>query len=76
MSCLGGEGSAADSRVFEDACSTDLTVPEGCYYLGDAGYAISDLLLVPYCGVRYHIKEWGQTRQRYVHALTSIHTIH
>ena len=72
----GWEGSAADSRVFEDARSTDFVVPEGRYYLGDAGYAISDLLLVPYRGVRYHIKEWGQTRQRYVHVLASIRTIH
>ena len=67
----GWEGSAADSRVFEDARSTDFNVPEGRYYLGDAGYAISDSLLVPYRGVRYHIKEWGQTRQRYVHILTA-----
>ena len=72
----GWEGSAADSCVFEDACSTDFVVPEGCYYLADAGYAISDFLLVPYRGVQYHIKEWGQTRQRYVHVLASIHTIH
>ena len=69
----GWEGSAADSRVLEDARSTDFTVLEGHYYLGNAGYGISDSLLVPYQGVRYHIKEWGQTRQRYVYICCTVH---
>ena len=72
----GWEGSAIDSRVFEDTHSTNFTVPEGRYYPGDVGYGISELLLVPYRGVRYHIKEWGQTRQRYVRVFASIHTIY
>jgi hypothetical protein len=55
----GWEGSAANSRVFESAWSSDFIIPEGCYYLADAGYANSDSLLVPYRGVRYHLKEWA-----------------
>jgi hypothetical protein len=33
----GWEGSAADSRVFESAQSSDFIIPEGRYYLADAG---------------------------------------
>ena len=75
----GWEGSAANGRVFEDARSTNFTIPEGRFYLSDAGYAISDYLLVPYRGVRYHIKEWGQSRQRCVHTFAFsryLHSIH
>jgi hypothetical protein len=58
----GWEGSASDSRVYEDARTTDFTVPRGRYYLADAGYGGCDALLVPYRGVRYHIKEWGKRK--------------
>ncbi len=61
----GWEGSASDSRVYEDARTTDFKVPEGRYYLADAGYGSCDALLVPYRGVRYHLKEWGQVGDRY-----------
>jgi hypothetical protein len=60
----GWEGSASDSRVFEDARTTDFTVPRGRYYLADAGYGGCDALLVPYRGVRYHVKEWGKRKFR------------
>ena len=56
---LGWEGSASDSCVFEDAWRKGFTIPEDCYYLADAGYANSDMLLVPYRGVHYHPWEWG-----------------
>ena len=69
----GWECSAANICVCEDTHSTDFTIPEGWYYLGDAGYAISDCLLVPYCGVQYHIKEWGQSWQRCVHTFAFAH---
>ena len=55
----GWASSTADGWVCEDTHSADFTIPECQYYFGDAGYAISDCLLVPYCGVQYHIKEWG-----------------
>ena len=33
----GWEGSAADSRIFEYARRRDLQLPQGCYFLADAG---------------------------------------
>ena len=62
----GWEGSASDSRVFQDARTSDFRVPPGRYYVGDAGYANSDAVLVPYRGVRYHLKEWGSVANRCV----------
>ena len=47
----GWEGSAADGRVFDDARRTDFEIPPGTYYLGDAGFPLCDVLLVPYRGV-------------------------
>jgi DDE superfamily endonuclease len=61
----GWEGSAADGRVFEDARRKGFAIPEGCFYLGDAGFPVCDHMLVPYRGVRYHLNEWrkaGNTR--------------
>ena len=58
------EGSAADSRIFESACREDFRIPNGRYYLADAGYGNCDTLLIPYCGVRYHLKEWGSSSNR------------
>jgi hypothetical protein len=62
----GWEGSASDSRVFEDARNTNFKVPKDRYYLGDAGYANSEAVLVPYRGVRYHLKEYGPDRNKCV----------
>ena len=62
----GWEGSAADSRVFDNARWTDFPIAPGTYYLGDAGFPLCDALLVPYRGVRYHLKEWAQSHQRQV----------
>ncbi|KAL1543546.1 hypothetical protein AAHA92_20508 [Salvia divinorum] len=58
---LGWEGSAGDSRVLRDAVSrhNGLKVPQGCYYLCDNSYVISNGFMTPYKGVRYHLKEWG-----------------
>lgn len=62
----GWEGSAHDGRVFEDARRRDFAIPPGKYYLGDAGFSSCSTLLVPYRGVRYHLKEWGAAGQKYV----------
>jgi hypothetical protein len=61
----GWEGSATDARVFEGARMVDLFIPEGKYYLADAGYPLSSKLLVPYRGVRYHLTECGHASVRY-----------
>ena len=63
-SLCGWEGPAADARVYEDAISTDLVIPEGKYYLADAGFPSCNQLLIPYRGVRYHLAEWGRAGLR------------
>ena len=68
----GWEGSACNGQVFQSAHDSGFTILAGRYYLADARYAGSDALLVPYCGVRYHLKEWGQAGDTYVH--NSMHT--
>jgi hypothetical protein len=35
----------------------------GYFYLANAGYAARLSILAPYCGVRYHLKEFQGTRQ-------------
>src|SRR5215469_9357825 len=56
--CLSGwEGSAADATIYNDARTTDFRIPRGKFYLADAGFGGCDELLVPYRGVRYHLKE-------------------
>ncbi|CAN1313989.1 hypothetical protein LINPERPRIM_LOCUS29151 [Linum perenne] len=60
------QGSAHDGRVLRDALlrPNGLKVPKGYYYLCDAGYSNSEGFLAPYRGQRYHLKEWGMTRNR------------
>lgn len=60
----GWEGSAGDSRIFEYACRRDLCLPCGYYFLADAGFPTCDMLVTPYCGVRYHLNEWSHGNQR------------
>lgn len=64
-SLTGWEGSATDARIYGAAQSSDLHIPEGKYYLADAGYPLSSKLLVPYRGIRYHLAEWGRASVRY-----------
>ena len=59
----GWEGSTADLTLFNNACQTNFYIPEGRYYLADAGFASSDALLVPYRNVRYHLSEWDRTKE-------------
>ena len=54
----GWEGSAHDTRVLHYAVyEKGFSIPSGKYYLGDAGYTNSEIILTPYQGVRYHLKE-------------------
>jgi hypothetical protein len=55
----GLEDSAADGCLFEDSQRKDFAVPLWKYYLADAGFPHCDVLLIPYRGVRYHLKEWA-----------------
>lgn len=59
----GWEVSAHDSRVLEDAKNKGFKVPEGKCYLGDVGYSSLSTIMVPYRGVRYHLKEQAQSNQ-------------
>jgi hypothetical protein len=58
----GWEGSAYDGRVIRDAQQRGFRALEGKYFLADAGYANKDMLLSPYRGVRYHLREISQVR--------------
>lgn len=62
----GWEGSASDALIFYNARLTDFPIPNGKYYLADAGFPVCDKLLVPYRGVRYHLAEWGRAQIRQV----------
>jgi len=60
----GWEGSAHDGRVLAAAREMEgFNAPAspasgaGKYYLADAGYSNTDITLVPYRGVRYHLRE-------------------
>jgi hypothetical protein len=68
----GWEGSATDARVWTDALAKGFSVPEGFYYLADAGYPHCKELLVPFRGVRYHLQEWGAAGVRYVFSLMDL----
>jgi hypothetical protein len=65
----GWEGSAHDGRVLEAAFDAGFQVPKGKYYLGDAGYGLAPYCLTPYRGVRYHLREWGKSHERYLQRL-------
>jgi hypothetical protein len=60
----GWEGSGSDAGIFAEAVCKDFAIPEGKYYLGDAGYALNLKCLTPYRFVRYHLREWSQGNQR------------
>ncbi|POW12683.1 hypothetical protein PSHT_08029 [Puccinia striiformis] len=55
----GWEGCAHDANVLHHARTKDFKIPAGCFYLGDAGYGLGHGVLVPYRGVRYHLREQG-----------------
>jgi len=56
----GWEGSTSDAHLFDDARLRHLNIPDGKYLLGDLGFPSQPYVLVPYCGVHYHLVEWGQ----------------
>ncbi|WVZ64690.1 hypothetical protein U9M48_014180 [Paspalum notatum var. saurae] len=57
----GWEGTAHDAVLLADAVEREngLRVPEGKFYLVDAGYGAKPGFLPPFHGVRYHLNEWG-----------------
>ena len=57
------KGSSHDSMLFYDARQVDFYILGGRYYLADAGFTSSDVLLVPYRSVRYHLSEWDRAKE-------------
>lgn len=57
----GWEGSTHDALVLRDALEREngLRVPQGKFYLVDAGYGAKPGFLPPFRAVRYHLNEWG-----------------
>jgi hypothetical protein len=55
------EGSANDSRLWDYAGNSDLTIPKDRWLLADAGFPACDELLTPFVGVRYSSGEGGET---------------
>nr|XP_009793836.1 PREDICTED: uncharacterized protein LOC104240661 [Nicotiana sylvestris] len=55
----GREGTTSDSRIMKEALNKQdpLRIPEGKYYLVDAGFMLRSGLITPYRGERYHLKE-------------------
>jgi hypothetical protein len=63
----GWEGLATDACIYKDACANGLHIPEGKYFLADAGYPLCHGLLIPYrSGICYHLAEWGCASVRWV----------
>jgi hypothetical protein len=61
----GWEGSVADGFLFSKAISSfGLEIPRGKYYLADAGFRMVPELLIPFRGVRCHLREWAQGNQK------------
>lgn len=60
----GYEGSAADAYLFYQARVSSLPIPDGKYYIADAGFGACNSLIVPYRGHRYHLAEWGRANIR------------
>lgn len=65
----GWEGSTSDALIYVAARRRSLAIPEGKYLLGDAGFPSCMAVLVPYRGVRYHLKEWGRANEWYMNCL-------
>ncbi|CAL5407355.1 unnamed protein product [Camellia sinensis] len=61
--CVGAiDGSASDSRILDNALTREmnkLIVPQGKYYLVDAGFQLKTGFLAPYRSTRYHLKEYS-----------------
>ena len=53
----GWEGSVTDARRWDEALEGGLKLVPGKYFLADAGFPSRHELLVPYCGVHYHLAE-------------------
>ncbi|XP_016490534.2 uncharacterized protein LOC107810288 [Nicotiana tabacum] len=62
IASTGWEGTASDSRIVKEALNKQdpLRIPEGKYYIVDAGFMLRSGLITPYRGERYHLKEYSR----------------
>jgi hypothetical protein len=58
------DGLVADGTLWNNARAHDFVLLPGKYLLMDAGFGTCNALLVPYCGVCYHLNEWHQANQQ------------
>ena len=60
----GWEGSAHDATILADSLSKPdgINMPEGKFYLGDAGYACRPEILPPFKKTRYHLNEFNSRK--------------
>ncbi|XP_057760648.1 protein ANTAGONIST OF LIKE HETEROCHROMATIN PROTEIN 1-like [Arachis stenosperma] len=58
----GWEGSASNSRILENAIHNEdnLNIPQGKFYLADAGYMLRSGLIISYRSTRYHLSEYSR----------------
>ncbi|XP_070005183.1 uncharacterized protein [Nicotiana sylvestris] len=56
------EETTSDSRIMKEALNRHdpLKLPEGKYYLVDAGLMLRSVLITPYRGEQYHLKEYSR----------------
>ncbi|XP_014512355.1 protein ALP1-like [Vigna radiata var. radiata] len=77
----GWEGTASDSRILKNALDRDdpLVIPQGKYYLSDAGFMLKSTILTPYRGFRYHLKEYTRgpqnSRELFNHRHSSLRNV-
>ena len=55
---IGWEGSTAHGPLYQWCFDHGLKVPEGKYFLADAGFGACDTLLTPYQQTCYYLCEW------------------
>ena len=65
-SLCGWNSSVTDGVLWWNALVNEIQVPLNRYLLGDAGFPSCGVLLVPYCGVHYHLREWHERASRYI----------
>ncbi|KAE8230370.1 hypothetical protein CF326_g4636 [Tilletia indica] len=60
----GWEGSTSDSFLWKKGLEGGLRLQGNQKLLGDSGFPLSQKLLIPYRGVRYHLKEYAAGTKR------------
>ncbi|KAF2310296.1 hypothetical protein GH714_007620 [Hevea brasiliensis] len=71
----GWEGTASDSRILKNGLVREdkLVIPQGKFYLVDAGLPLRSGLLAPYRGVRYHLNKYSRCGPRNAKELFNHH---